>query len=136
MQNLRLSSIYFQVFSDGMCWAVGDHENSVGFADHPMSNFYQPSLPVVHSCSHGSHTESSIVWVVQFPVRGRKSHLFQYLSSDAFDMLIIITEWYKHMQDAHYRDCSVSLYSHVSFHHFAGILCSIIKVLQVSLHLA
>lgn len=29
----------------------------------------------------------------------------------------------------------VSSHSHVSFHHFAGVLCSVIEVLQVGLHL-
>lgn len=135
MQILRSKCTYVQVFSDGMCWAMGDHENSIGFADHPMSNFYQPGLPVVHSRSHGSHTESSVVWVVQLPVRGRRFHLFLYAPGGVFRMFIRITEWYK-ICTVLTRDCSVSLYSHVSFHHFAGVLGSILKVLQVSLHLA
>lgn len=41
------------------------------------------------------------------------------------------------VQDAHVCDNKqLSIFhSHVSIHHFAGIVCSVIKVLQVSLHL-
>lgn len=59
-----------------MCWAVGDHKDGVGLTDHPVCDLYLSSLPVSHSCSHSSHTKSSVVWVVQLPVRGNRSNFF------------------------------------------------------------
>lgn len=83
----RLWGVYLQVLGDGMCWAVGDHENGIGLADHPVASLYLPSLPVSHSCPHSSHTENSIVWVVQFPVRGRDFiHLSIYLFIQFFTL--------------------------------------------------
>lgn len=73
-RTCRVGELYLQVLCDWMCCTMGDHQNGVCLADHTMSNFYQPSLPVVHSCSHGSHSKSGVIGVVQFPVRGQKAH--------------------------------------------------------------
>lgn len=64
----RESRVYLQVFGDGMCWSVGNQQNGVGLAHHPVSDLYLPGLPVIHSGSHRSHAQSSVVWVVQLPV--------------------------------------------------------------------
>lgn len=34
----KLWILYLQVFSDGVRWTVGDHENSIGLADHSVGN--------------------------------------------------------------------------------------------------
>lgn len=64
----RESSVYLQVLGDGMCWSVGNQQNGVGLAHHPVSDLYLPGLPVIHSRSHGSHAQGGVVWVVQLPV--------------------------------------------------------------------
>lgn len=48
---------------------MGDQENCVGLAHHPMTNLYVPSLPVCDSRSHGSQAQCSIVVVVDFAVK-------------------------------------------------------------------
>lgn len=112
-----------------MCWAMGDHENGVGLADHPVCNLYLPSLPVGHSCSHGSHTKSSIVWVVQLPARGKRFDLFGYLSSSflhwRLGLFIISWDIEYEVQDAHKRLLSIFVltcilppfYGHTLQHH-------------------
>lgn len=134
-----------------------------------MSNFYIPSLPVSHPSSHGGHTESGIVWVIQLPAEEKslcelsgiffsksapysvsinfkilkirlktsfllvnKFLLWGYLDCFLFLLLLLFYDFsivfFACLKSPH------SLHSHVSLHHFSGVFCSIVEVLQVSLH--
>lgn len=97
-----------------MCWSVGHQQDGVGLAHHPVSHLNLPGLPVIHSRSHRSHAQSGVVWVVQLPVP---------------KTLITVRG------GSTRKTTRRSSHSHVSFHHFAGELCSIVEVLQVGLHL-
>lgn len=101
---------------------MGDHENSIGLADHPVADLDEPRLPVIHSGSHGGHAQSRVVGVVQFPAGG---DVYFRASEDT----IIHVKTKK-------GQCLASCNLHVAINHFAGILGSVVEVLQVGLHLA
>ncbi len=50
-----------------MRWAVGDHQDGVGFADHAVSDLDEAGLPVRHAGPHRGHSQLSVIGMVQFP---------------------------------------------------------------------
>lgn len=122
----HLNANYLQVFGDGVRWAVGDHEDGVGLADHPVADLYEPRLPVIHAGSHGGHAQSRVVGVVQFPAGGDG---YVRASEDAINTNTTKTKKKK-------ASAFGSRNLHVAVNHFAGILGSVVEVLQVGLHLA
>lgn len=75
---------YLQIFGDRVRCSVGDHDDGVGLADHCVSNLYLTSLPVSHSCSHGSHSQSSVVWVIELPVPEKIVTFVTYVLRDFY----------------------------------------------------
>lgn len=58
-----------------MVGSVGDHQDTVGLADHAVTHLNLAPVPVCDACTHDGHTQLGIVGVVQLPVEeGGKSY--------------------------------------------------------------
>lgn len=61
-------SVYLQVSGDGVVGSVGDHQDTVGLADHAVTLLNLPCMPVCDACTHDGHAQLGVVVVVQLPV--------------------------------------------------------------------
>ena len=74
---------YLQVFGDGVCGAMRDHQDGEGLADHAMADLDEPCLPVCDPCPHGGQAQRRVIGMVQLSVKRttvqRLSEIFVYI---------------------------------------------------------